>query len=135
MAKVGLGPGPAGRGRPPSGAATTAAAAGAVCRRIEGQPAGWAGSPPAPPPHLHGPPLLPPPLAELDQWIRACRGGAPSDASFERVYPFAETILLGTIAQRVPGKLRWDSTRARFTNAPAEATALLTRQNRPGWEI
>ena len=51
------------------------------------------------------------------------------------MYPFAETILLGTIAQRVPGKLRWDSAHLRFTDAPAEAAELLTRQNRPGWEI
>ena len=33
---------------------------------------------------------LPRPIEELDQWLRACKGGPPSDASFENAYPFAE---------------------------------------------
>src|SRR5687768_15902355 len=51
------------------------------------------------------PQTLPRPAEELDQWIRAVRGGAGSDASFENVYPVAETILLGTIALRVEKKV------------------------------
>ncbi len=80
------------------------------------------------------PATLPRPAAELDQFLRACRGGPPSDASFEAVYPFAETILLGTIALRVNRKLRWDSGKFEFTNSK-EANALMTRANRPGWGI
>ncbi|MCD6340210.1 MAG: gfo/Idh/MocA family oxidoreductase, partial [Verrucomicrobia bacterium] len=72
---------------------------------------------------------------ELEQWIRACRGGAESSASFERAYPFAETILLGTIALRAEGKLRWDAARMRFENSE-EANRLMFRPRyRPGWEI
>jgi predicted dehydrogenase len=74
------------------------------------------------------------PIEELDQWVRACRGGAPSDASFTAVAPFAETILLGNIALRVPKKLHWDARKGQFADAP-EADALMTREYRKGWEL
>jgi hypothetical protein len=80
------------------------------------------------------PETLPRPIEELDQFIRSCHGGPPADASFERAYPFAETILLGTIALRVNGKLRWDTAKAEFTNS-AQANELKHRKNRPGWEV
>jgi predicted dehydrogenase len=80
------------------------------------------------------PQTLPRPDGELDQWIRACRGVAPSDASFTSVAPFAETILLGNIALRVPKKLRWNAEKGHFVDAP-EADALMTRQYREGWEL
>jgi predicted dehydrogenase len=82
------------------------------------------------------PRTLPRPVEELDQWIRACRGEASSDASFEKVYPLCETILLGTIAVRVEGrKLRWDAANGRFVDAP-EADALMVRgQYREGWKL
>jgi hypothetical protein len=77
---------------------------------------------------------LPRPAEELDQWIRACRGVAPSDASFESVAAITETILLGTIAVRADKKLRWDAASARFIGAP-EADALMTREYREGWRL
>ncbi len=76
----------------------------------------------------------PRPASELDQFVRACRGGPPSDASFENAYPYAETILLGNIALRVGRKLKWNSERAEFTNSE-EANRLRSRVNRAGWEI
>jgi hypothetical protein len=84
----------------------------------------------APPPQT-----LPRPAEELDQWIRACRGTAPSDASFENVAPIAETILLGNIALRIDKKLRWDAANVRFVDAP-EADALMNRpEYREGWKL
>lgn len=80
------------------------------------------------------PETLPRPINELDQFIRACHGGQASDASFENAYPFAETILLGTIALRVNKKLKWDTSKFEFANS-AEANELKIRKNRPGWEI
>jgi hypothetical protein len=80
------------------------------------------------------PETLPRPAEELDQWIRACHGESPSDASFTSVEPFAETILLGNIALRVPKKLRWNAEEGRFIDAP-EADALMTREYRQGWEL
>jgi predicted dehydrogenase len=80
------------------------------------------------------PKTLPRPDDELDQFIRACHGGEPAGANFERAYPFAETILIGTIAQRVDKKLRWNSEKFEFANSP-EANELKTRKNRQGWEV
>jgi hypothetical protein len=74
------------------------------------------------------------PLEELEQWVRACRGIAPSDASFTSVAAISETILIGTIALRVEKKLRWDAADGRFQDAP-EADALMSRRYRPGWEL
>jgi predicted dehydrogenase len=80
------------------------------------------------------PQKYPRPEAELDQFLNACRGLRESDASFEKAYPFAEAILLGTIALRVEKKLFWDSTKFEFTNSD-EANKLKFRENRPGWEL
>lgn len=74
------------------------------------------------------------PLGELDQFVRACRGETKSDANFAAAYPFAETILLGTIAVRVPKKLRWNADQFEFTNSD-EANALKYRGNRETWEL
>lgn len=84
---------------------------------------------------FHQPPeTLQRPIKELDQWIRACRGGQPSDASFEAVYPFAETIQLGNVALRTDKRLLWDSDKMSFANAP-EAHGWLARKYREGWEL
>ena len=80
------------------------------------------------------PRTLPRPEAELEQWVRACRGTTPSDASFTNVAAISETILIGTIALRVEKKLRWDGAAGRFIDAP-EADALATRAYRTGWEL
>ncbi len=80
------------------------------------------------------PASLPRPISELDQFVRACRGEMPSAACFEKAYPFAETILLGTIALRIGKKLHWDAAKMEFTNS-AEANQLRFRKNRPGWEV
>ena len=80
------------------------------------------------------PERLPRPIGEMEQWIRACKGGKPSDASFEKVYPFAQTVCLGTIALRVNRKLKWDAKNLHITNAP-EANDLIRRKYRKGWEL
>ncbi len=59
----------------------------------------------------------------------------PSDASFQNVAAITETILIGTIALRVDRKLRWDTAKASFVNAP-EADALMARpEYREGWKL
>jgi hypothetical protein len=61
---------------------------------------------------------LPHPADELEQWVQACQGGSSSDASFEQVYPFSEAILIGNIALRIPGELRWDAARDQVHRRP-----------------
>jgi len=80
------------------------------------------------------PEKFPRPIGELDQWIRACKGGESADASFERVHPFAETVCLGAIALRVDRKLKWDAENMQFTNSP-KANDLIRRKYRKGWEL
>jgi hypothetical protein len=67
-------------------------------------------------------------------WIRACKGGAPSCSNFSIAGPFTECILLGVVAVRVDGKLEWDSAKMKFTNN-AEANRYVRPEVRKGWSI
>lgn len=83
--------------------------------------------------------VLPAPLllrspGHMRDWVRACKGGEPSVSDFRISGPFAEWMLLGVIAMRVPGKLLWDSKTLRFTNS-AEANQYVKPVFRPGWEL
>ncbi|RJP18897.1 MAG: gfo/Idh/MocA family oxidoreductase [Candidatus Omnitrophota bacterium] len=80
------------------------------------------------------PETLPRPIGELEQWLRACKGGPESDASFPNIFPLAETIALGNIALRVDQKLQWDGEKKVFTNN-ADAMTFTRRAYRPGWEL
>lgn len=82
---------------------------------------------------------LPPPLltrspGHMLDWVRACKGGDPPCSHFGVSGPFAEWMLLGVIAFRVPGKLAWDSRNLRFTNSP-EANRYVKPAFRKGWEL
>ncbi|MBL8237204.1 MAG: Gfo/Idh/MocA family oxidoreductase [Bryobacterales bacterium] len=82
---------------------------------------------------------LPPPLltrspGHMTDWVRACKGGDMSCSDFSISVPYAEWVLLGVIAFRVPGKLMWDSKAMRFTNSEA-ANKLLRPEFRKGWEL
>jgi len=67
-------------------------------------------------------------------FLSAARGEAENESFFERTGPMTETILLGTVAIRVPDtELKWDAKNMKITNSP-EATKLLSRTYRKGWE-
>ena len=66
-------------------------------------------------------------------WIRACKGGAPGVSEFSVASKYIEWLALGAIALRVPGKLLWDAKNMRFTNNE-EANKLLRPFLRKGWE-
>ena len=67
-------------------------------------------------------------------WIRACKGGAPGVSEFAVASKYIEWLSLGAIASRVPGKLLWDGKAMRFTNNE-EANKLLKPFIRKGWEM
>ncbi len=67
-------------------------------------------------------------------WIDACKGGEPACANFEAIGKMVEVILMGAIAERVGGKLNWDSAAGRFSNSSA-ASDLLKPIFRKGWEV
>jgi len=63
----------------------------------------------------------------------ACLGGEKTESNFAFAGPMAETVLLGTVAIRVPGKtLEWDAASMKTPNMP-EAEKFLRRKYRPGW--
>jgi len=55
----------------------------------------------------------------VDQWVAACKGGAPAPlANFEIQSPVTEAFLLGCLAQRFPGeRLDWDAANSRITSS------------------
>jgi hypothetical protein len=82
---------------------------------------------------------LPPQLLQRgvnhqQDWIRACKGGAPGVSEFSVASKYIEWLALGAVAVRVPGKLLWDAKNMRFTNNE-EANKLLKPFIRKGWEM
>jgi len=67
-------------------------------------------------------------------WIRACKGGAPACSNFSIAGPYTEWLVLGAIAVRVPGELKWDAANLRFTNSH-QANDLVKPIFRKGWDI
>jgi len=80
------------------------------------------------------PQLLPRSPGHMMDFVRACKGGEPSCSNFSISGPYAEWMLLGVIAFRVPGKLNWDSKALRFTNS-VEANKYVKPVFRKGWEL
>jgi hypothetical protein len=80
------------------------------------------------------PQSLPRGVNHQQDWIKACKGGAPGVSHFPVASKYLEWLALGTIAQEVPGKLLWDARTMRFTNNAA-ANKLLSPYTRKGWEL
>lgn len=67
-------------------------------------------------------------------WADACRGEDKTTSHFDYSGPLTETILLGTIAIRLPGQsLSWNAEKLELAGSP-RAQALLTKPYRKGWE-
>lgn len=76
-----------------------------------------------------------PALDHYNNWTDAIVNGVQADSNFEVAAPLAQTVLLGTIAQRLPGRsLEWDDRKARFADSP-EADRMVQREYRKGWAI
>jgi predicted dehydrogenase len=66
-------------------------------------------------------------------FIDACLGGEKTECNFAQSGPMTESILLGTVALRVPGAtLAWQHAGMKINGHP-EAEALLKRSYRSGW--
>jgi predicted dehydrogenase len=75
-----------------------------------------------------------PSVNHYTSWADACRGEGKTTSPFAYAGPLTETVLLGSIAIRVPGEtLRWDSSRLTIPNSTA-ANEMLTKRYRKGWE-
>ena len=68
-------------------------------------------------------------------WIRACKDGIPASSNFaDYGGQLTEMVLLGVIAQRMPGvTLRWNAEKMEFDNK--EANQYLHKTYRDGWAL
>jgi hypothetical protein len=69
------------------------------------------------------------------EWFEAVTGGeAPSEHWPDCAVPLTELVLLGCVAVRVGGYLKWDGPNMRFTNS-GDANKLLKPQYQNGWNL
>jgi predicted dehydrogenase len=68
-----------------------------------------------------------------EDWIQACKGGAPARCTFNSADPITETLCLGILAMRTGKKLSWDPEKL-LTNSE-DANKLIKPFYRPGWEL
>ncbi len=68
------------------------------------------------------------------EFVNACKGDDVCFSDVDHSVPMLEGMLVGCIAQQVPGKLLWDSDAQSFLNNPS-ANGLLKPYIRPGWEF
>jgi predicted dehydrogenase len=70
-----------------------------------------------------------------EEWLLACKGGPRPISNFEYSGPLTETMLLGVLALRAPGKrLEWDSENLKVKNAP-ELSPFIHTEYRKGWTL
>ena len=70
-----------------------------------------------------------------EEWVQACRSGKLPAASFDYSGPMTETVLLGVLSLRAPGRvLMWDSENLRVTNVP-EINQHVHTEYRKGWSL
>ncbi len=69
------------------------------------------------------------------QFVEACRGNGKTSTPFSYSGPMTEAVLLGCLATRFPKKtLEWDAAALKVSN-DKEASALVRRRYRKGWEV
>ena len=78
-------------------------------------------------------PAMPPSPGFHKEWLEACRGGKPASCNFDYSGPMTESVLLANIAYRIQGDFTWDA--AALEASRDDATALLRRAYRKGWEV
>ena len=68
-------------------------------------------------------------------WLDAIRQKGQAVSNFDYAGPFTESVLLGNVALRYPGKrLLWDAPNMMITNVP-EADQFLRHEYRAGWSL
>jgi len=70
-----------------------------------------------------------------EEWLAACKGGAPSLSNFGHSGPLTEIVLLGILSLRAPGRrLEWDGENLKVKNMP-ELNQYVHREYRRGWSL
>lgn len=79
-------------------------------------------------------PFIPKSMGHHQEWIHACKTGAPTTCNFEYAGWLTEANHLGNVAFRVGEKLHWDPVAMEAKNCP-EAAPFIRRDYRPGWTL
>ena len=86
-------------------------------------------------------PYIPDSIGHREEWILACKGGAPGGSNFDWAGPLTETVLLGNIALRPELReklsyraLKFDPGKMSFPDLP-EADEFLHYDYRSGWSL
>jgi predicted dehydrogenase len=80
------------------------------------------------------PQTIPKSLGHHEEWINACKTGAPTTCHFGYAGPLTEANHLGNVAFRVGRKIQWDAENIRAIGLP-EADPYLRRGYRDGWSL
>ena len=79
-------------------------------------------------------PSIPKSMGHHQEWLHACKTGAPTTCDFAYSGPLTEANHLGNVAYRAGKKLEWDAKNLRIPNAP-EAERFLRTSYRDGWSL
>jgi predicted dehydrogenase len=79
-------------------------------------------------------PFIPASIGHHEEWIHACKTGAPTTCNFQYAGWLTEANHLGNVAFRAGQKLEWNSAKMRATNT-READKFIRREYRKGWKL
>ncbi|MEY2408453.1 MAG: hypothetical protein QOF48_1123 [Verrucomicrobiota bacterium] len=79
-------------------------------------------------------PSIPKSLGHHEEWIHACKTGAPTTCNFQYAGWLTEANHLGNVAFRAGEKLEWDSEELRVRNT-RKADPFIRREYRKGWKL
>jgi predicted dehydrogenase len=79
-------------------------------------------------------PSIPKSIGHHEEWVQACKTGAPTSCNFAYGSALTETVLLGNVAYRTGLKLDWDAKRLKARNT-TQAMNYLRTEYRKGWEV
>jgi hypothetical protein len=78
--------------------------------------------------------FIPASIGHHNEWIHACKTGAPTTCNFEYAGWLTEANHLGNVAYRTGKKLEWDADKMKAANAP-ESEPFIKREYRKGWSL
>jgi predicted dehydrogenase len=79
-------------------------------------------------------PSIPESRGHHQEWIHACKTGAPTTCAFEYSDALTEANHLGNVAYRIGKRIEWDAVQLQVLGMP-EAAPLLRREYRAGWTL
>lgn len=79
-------------------------------------------------------PFIPHSPGHFEEWLNACRTGAPTGSNFDYAAKLTIANHLGNVAYRLGKKLEWDPLNLKVKNAP-EADRLIHKTYHNGWEL